>query len=98
MTRHAAGSGSVVSEAVGVDVADVNEQKKLQSCSWPSIRNDERLYGLSKTWAKWQGMELSNFIRVSVAFFIVFCFMVELFKTEGVAALHKIDRVLPLDQ
>lgn len=72
--------------------------KTLDSCQWPPVRNEERLFGLSQTWASWWGLDMTNFLRMSVAFFIVVSKVFDMFRHEQLQAFYKIDRVLPLDQ
>ncbi len=78
--------------------AAINSRKKLATCQWPPVKNCERLHQLSESWAAWWRLDIANFLRVSVAFFIIFSFVYSAFQRDGLEALYKIDRVLPLDQ
>ncbi|MGD9850148.1 MAG: hypothetical protein AB7T38_02660 [Nitrospirales bacterium] len=76
----------------------VEEHKKLPPCSWPSIRNSERVYQLSRTWARWWGLDVTNFVRTGVCFLIVASKVYAMFQEDRVNWFYKIDRALPLDQ
>lgn len=88
----------VMNGTVAVTGAGVQPEKTLEACKWPPIRNTERLHTLSVAWAAWWHVDLTNFIRLAVAFFIVMAKVFDMFQSERLEAFYKIDRVLPLDQ
>lgn len=78
--------------------SSISPEKHLPSCAWPSIRNSERIHNLSQSWATWVGLDVTNFIRVSVCFFIVMLKVFAMFRHQKLRAFYTIDKVLPLDQ